>query len=216
MKLAGVDEAGKGAVLGSLFVAGVCVDSSGLKYLERMGLKDSKALSAKRRELLSKRIEKLCAVQLQEITAQQIDELRTVLTINEILVRGHAQALRYLKPDVAFVDAADVNATRFSGRLKEASGINKIIAEHNADTNYVIVSAASIMAKVSRDTSIRALERSLGATIGSGYPSDETTIAFLKKWLETRGELPPGTRHSWKTAQNLLTSTSEKHKSSTS
>jgi ribonuclease HII len=214
MRLAGVDEAGKGAVLGSLFVAGVCIDSSELKYLERMGLRDSKALSAKRREFLSKRIEKVCAVQLQEITAQQIDELRTVLTVNEILVRGHAQALRYLKPDVAFVDAADVNESRFSERVKEASGINKVIAEHNADTNYAIVSAASIIAKVSRDTSIRALERSLGVTIGSGYPSDVTTISFLKKWFDARGNLPPGTRRSWKTTQNLLRSTPDKHESS--
>jgi ribonuclease HII len=216
MKLAGVDEAGKGAVLGSLFVAGVCIDSSGLKYLERMGLKDSKVLTAKRREFLSKRIEKVCAVQLQEITAQQIDELRTVLTVNEILVRGHAQALRYLKPDIAFVDAADVDASRFSDRVKEASGIDKVIAEHNADTNYAIVSAASIIAKVSRDTSIRALERSLGGTIGSGYPSDATTIAFLKKWLDAWGDLPPGTRRSWKTAQNLLSPLREKHESSSS
>jgi len=206
MKLAGVDEAGKGAVLGSLFVAGVCIDSSGLKYLERMGLKDSKALSVKRREFLSKRIEKVCAVKLQEITAQQIDELRTVLTVNDILVRGHAQALRYLKPDLAFVDAADVNESRFSERVKEASGIKKVIAEHNADTNYAIVSAASIIAKVSRDTSVRALERSLGVTIGSGYPSDVTTISFLKKWLNARGDLPPETRRSWKTAQNLFSS----------
>jgi ribonuclease HII len=213
MKLAGVDEAGKGAVLGSLFIAGVCVDSLGLKYLERMGLRDSKALSAKRREFLSKRIEKVCAVRLQEITAQQIDELRTVLTVNEILVRGHAQALRYLKPDVAFVDAADVDPARFSERVKGASGIDKVIAEHNADANHAIVSAASIVAKVRRDSSIRALERSLGSAIGSGYPSDAVTIAFLKKWLDVRGDLPPGTRRSWKTAQNLLRLRVEKRQS---
>ena len=204
MKLAGVDEAGKGAVLGSLFVAGVCIDSSGLKHLERMGLKDSKALSAKRREFLSKRIEKICAVQLLEITAQQIDELRTVLTINDILVKGHAQALQFLKPDIAFVDAADVDASRFSERVSEASGISTVIAEHNADANYAVVSAASIVAKVSRDASIKALERSLGTEVGSGYPSDATTISFLKEWVSFRGDLPPETRRSWKTAQNLL------------
>lgn len=204
MKVAGVDEAGKGAVLGSLFVAGVSIDSSALKYLDRMGLRDSKALSPKRRELLSKRIEKVCAVQLQEITAKQIDELRKILTMNDILVRGHAQSLRHLKPDAAFVDAADVNATRFSQRVKEASGITNVIAEHHADSNRVIVSAASIIAKVSRDASIQALEYSLGLTIGSGYPSDAKTIAFLKKWLDERGELPPQTRCSWKTAQKML------------
>jgi ribonuclease HII len=204
MKIAGVDEAGKGAVLGSLFVAAVSIDSSALKYLERMGLRDSKALSPKRREFLSKRIEKVCAIELQEITAQQIDELRKVLTMNDILVRGHAQSLRHLNPDAAFVDAADVDAARFSERVMEASGIRSVIAEHHADSNRVIVSAASIIAKVSRDASIQALEHSLGVEIGSGYPSDAKTIAFLKKWLDERGELPPQTRYSWKTAQDLL------------
>ncbi|MGZ5502270.1 MAG: ribonuclease HII [Halobacteriota archaeon] len=215
MKLAGVDEAGKGAVLGSLFVAGVSIDSSALKYLERMGLKDSKVLSPKRREFLSKRIKKVCAVQLQEITAQQIDELRAILTMNDILVRGHAQSLRRLKPDVAFVDAADVDASRFSRRVTEESGINEVIAEHKADSNHAIVSAASIIAKVSRDTSIQTLQSSLGVDIGSGYPSDARTITFLKMWLDERGDFPPGTRRSWKTAQDLLAATLQKGQSDT-
>ena len=109
-----------------------------------------------------------------------------------------------------------INPARLNSPFQEASGINKVIAEHKADTNYAIVSAASIIAKVSRDSSIRALERSLGATIGSGYPSDARTIAFLKKWLDARGDLPPGTRRSWKTAQNLLSFTPEKHESGSS
>jgi ribonuclease HII len=204
MKLAGVDEAGKGAVLGSLFVGGVSVDSSALKYLERMGLRDSKALSPKRRESLSKRIEKVCAVHLQEITARQIDELRTACTINDILVKAHALSLRHLKPDIAYVDAADVDALRFAQRVKDESGITSVIAEHKADSNYVIVSAASIIAKARRDASVKALGHSLGVDVGSGYPSDVRTTDFLKRWLDERGELPPETRRSWKTAQELL------------
>jgi len=208
-----VDEAGKGAVLGSLFVAGVSIDSSALKYLERMGLKDSKVLSPKRREFLSKRIEKVCAVQLQEVTAEQIDELRAILTMNDIVVKGHAQSLRRLKPDVAFVDAADVNESRFSKRVMEESGTENVIAEHKADLNHAIVSAASIIAKVRRDSSIKTLQSSLGVDIGSGYPSDARTITFLKNWLDERGDFPPGTRRSWKTAQNLLAATLKDSKS---
>lgn len=208
-----MDEAGKGAVLGSLFVAGVSIDSSALKYLERMGLKDSKVLSPKRREFLSKRIEKVCAVQLQEVTAEQIDELRAILTMNDIVVKGHAQSLRRLKPDVAFVDAADVNESRFSKRVTEESGIEDVIAEHKADLNHAIVSAASIIAKVRRDSSIKTLQSSLGVDIGSGYPSDARTITFLKNWLDERGDFPPGTRRSWKTAQNLLAATLKDSKS---
>ncbi len=208
-----MDEAGKGAVLGSLFVAGVSIDSSALKYLERMGLKDSKVLSPKRREFLSKRIEKVCAVQLQEVTAEQIDELRAILTMNDIVVKGHAQSLRRLKPDVAFVDAADVNESRFSKRVMEESGTENVIAEHKADLNHAIVSAASIIAKVRRDSSIKTLQSSLGVDIGSGYPSDARTITFLKNWLDERGDFPPGTRRSWKTAQNLLAATLKDSKS---
>jgi len=204
MKLAGVDEAGKGAVLGSLFVGGVSVDSAALKYLGRMGLRDSKALSPKRRESLSKRIEKVCTVYLHEITAMQIDELRTACTINDILVKAHALSLRHLQPDIAFVDAADVDPLRFAERVKDESGISNVIAEHKADSNHVIVSAASIIAKARRDASIKALGHSLGVDVGSGYPSDARTISFLKKWLDERGELPPETRRSWKTAQELL------------
>jgi ribonuclease HII len=210
MKLAGVDEAGKGAVLGSLFVGGVSIDSSALKYLERMGLKDSKTLSPKRRESLSKRIEKVCAVHLQEITAKQIDELRTAYTLNDILVKAHALSLRHLNPDIAFVDAADVDPLRFAQRVKDESGISSIIAEHKADSNHVIVSAASIIAKVYRDASIKALGHCLGAEIGSGYPSDARTTDFLKRWLDERGELPPETRYSWKTAKKLLTASRRK------
>src|SRR5674476_1062475 len=95
--------------------------------------------------------------------------------MNDIVVRGHAQSLRRLKPDVAFVDAADVNESRFSKRVMEESGIEDVIAEHKADLNHAIVSAASIIAKVRRDSSIKTLQSSLGVDIGSGcllYTSD--------------------------------------------
>jgi len=209
MTIAGVDEAGKGAVIGSLFVAGVSVLSSSFKYLERMGVKDSKGLSHNRRELLSKRIERIATVRLREITAKQIDELRAVMTMNDIIVRGHGQVLRNLNPDIAYVDAADVDTTRFSRRVQEESGISSIVAEHNADKNRVIVSAASIIAKVARDKSIEALRRKLELNVGSGYPSDSVTVAFLERWLHKHGELPPETRRSWKTVQKLQNATQQ-------
>ncbi len=208
-KVAGVDEAGKGAVVGSLFIAGVAIDSSSLKYLQRMALRDSKNLSRKRRELLATRIEKIGEIGLQEITARQIDELRAVVTMNDIVVQGHARVLRNLQPDCAYVDAADVNEGRFGLQVKERSGIGHIIAEHNADKNRVLVSAASIIAKVHRDRSIKRLESELGCSIGSGYPSDAVTATFLRQWLDEHDELPQQTRKSWKTAQNLVRSHSD-------
>ncbi len=202
--VAGVDEAGTGAVIGSLFIAGVCIDSDSIKYLQRMALRDSKDLSRKRRELLAMRIEKVGEVGVHEVTAVQIDELRDVITMNDIIVRGHARVLHNLQPDCAYVDAADVNAERFGLQVKERSGIARILAEHNADKNHVLVSAASIIAKVRRDESIKRLENRLECNIGSGYPSDAITVNFLAHWFREHDELPPETRKSWKTAQNLV------------
>ncbi len=205
-RMAGVDEAGKGAVLGSLFIAGVCIDSGSVKYLQRMGLRDSKDLSRKRRELLALRIEKVGQIGVHEVTAQQIDELREIITMTDIIVRGHARVLHNLEPDCAYVDAADVNADRFGLQVKERSGVAHVIAEHNADKNQVLVSAASIIAKVRRDQSMKRLEIELGCKIGSGYPSDAVTLSFLRQWIEDHHELPLGTRRSWKTVQNLMRS----------
>ncbi len=204
-KVAGVDEAGKGAVTGSLFIAGVCIDQNSVKYLKRMALRDSKDLSRKRRELLAMRIVKIADIGVHEVTAEQIDELREVITMNDIIARGHARVLHNLQPDCAYVDAADVNPERFGLQVSERSGIARVIAEHNADKNHVLVSAASIIAKVRRDESIKRLENELECNIGSGYPSDTVTVNFLRQWLDEHDELPPETRKSWKTAQSLVT-----------
>ncbi len=201
--VAGVDEAGKGAVIGSLFVAGVCVDSNSVKYLQRMNLRDSKDLSRKRRELLAMRIQKVGEIWVHEVTAEQIDELREIITMNDVIVRAHARVLHNLHPDCAYIDAADVNAERFGLQVQEKSGIARVIAEHNADKNRVLVSAASIIAKVQRDLSIKRLGSALERNIGSGYPSDTVTVTFLRQWLEEHDELPPETRKSWKTVQKL-------------
>jgi ribonuclease HII len=205
MKIAGVDEAGKGSVVGSMFVAGVIIEETSLRRLENMGVKDSKVILPNRRALLAVRIQKVCTYCVHEVTAEQIDELRSIMTMNEIVVKAHARVLRKLKPDRAYVDASDVDTSRFAERVATESGVVSVIAEHKADKSYPIVSAASIIAKVTRDKWIKELEDRVGLKIGSGYPSDQTTIKFLRSWLREYGKLPIFTRHSWKTAQNALT-----------
>lgn len=205
MNIAGVDEAGKGSVIGPMFVAGVMIEETSLRRLEHMGVKDSKVISPNRRALLAVRIQKICNYHVHEVTAGQIDELRRIMTMNEIVVKAHARVLRKLNPDWAYVDASDVDAERFAERVMAESGVVNVIAEHKADKSHPIVSAASIIAKVSRDTWIKELENRVGYKIGSGYPSDQTTMQFLKSWLLEYRQLPMFTRHSWKTAQNALT-----------
>lgn len=205
MKLAGVDEAGKGPVIGSMIVAGVMVQEDMLPMLERMGVRDSKAISPKKREFLASQIKEVGICYTLELSASEIDALRKKTTMNEIVVESHVRVLKQLKPDEAFLDAADVDADRFAKKVQAGYGKNiKITSEHNADVKYPLVSAASIIAKVRRDETVQELERLLGKNIGSGYPSDIRTIDFLDDWIKEHDSLPSFVRHSWKTAKNAL------------
>jgi ribonuclease HII len=205
MLLLGADEAGKGPVIGSMFVAGLVVKEEQLFDLAAWGVKDSKQLSADRRKVLSKKISAAAAdLYILEVPPGVIDELRQVMTMNDLMVRCFAQVLSRLHADKAFLDAADVDEARFAERVRAQSGTSmEILAEHQADQRHSVVSAASILAKVRWDESIREIEAFYGCRIGSGYPTDPQTIEFLKIWLKDHGELPPFARHSWATAQNI-------------
>lgn len=208
MLLLGADEAGKGPVLGSMFVAGLVIDEEKLFDLASFGVRDSKQLSAARREVLARKISGIAKDQyVLEVPPQAIDELRSVITMNDIMVRCFAKVLQRLQADKAILDAADVNEERFAQRVRMASNTSMtIIAEHKADQRYQVVSAASILAKVRRDESMRELERSQSCKMGSGYPSDPDTIRFLETWVKEKKELPPFSRHSWATAQRIKAS----------
>jgi len=205
MKIAGIDEAGKGPVVGPMVVAGVMIPEKRAAFLGQLRHRDSKTLSPRRREFLAEEIKKVAKYHILEVSAGQIDALRERMTMNEVMVVSYAKVLKELKPDRVFVDAADVDPRRFAQNVREKYGAPiDIISEHNADVKYPIVSAASILAKVRRDAAIRALEKQIGREIGSGYPSDSRTVHFLEKWIKEHGSLPSFVRHSWKTAQTAL------------
>jgi len=208
MLLLGADEAGKGPVIGSMFVAGLVIEEERLFDLAGFGVKDSKQLNPARREILARKICRIAADQyILEIKPQMIDELRTVMTMNEIMVRSFSQVLSKLHADRAILDAADVDARRFADRVKAASKTDmQVIAEHKADQRHQVVSAASILAKVSRDASMRDLEEKMSCIIGSGYPHDQITLNFLMEWVKENRDLPPCARHSWATAQRIKAS----------
>jgi len=136
-------------------------------------VKDSKLLSPARREVLAGRIEKIALDKyVLEVRPEVIDELRKIMTMNDVMVRSFSKVLENLSADRAILDAADVNAERFARRVKEVSGTEmEVVAEHRADRNHPVVAAASILAKVKRDRSVREIEVAVGREIGSGYPS---------------------------------------------
>jgi ribonuclease HII len=208
MLLLGADEAGKGPVIGSMFVAGLVIEEDRLFDLAGFGVKDSKLLTPAKREILARKVAGIAQDQyILEVKPQVIDELRAVMTMNEIMVRSFSSVVAKLHADRAILDAADVNAERFAERVKAVSKTSmEVRAEHKADQRHQVVSAASILAKVRRDASMRELEDSLHCKIGSGYPHDQDTLNFLSQWIKENRKLPPCARHSWKTAERLKAS----------
>ncbi len=114
-----------------------------------------------------------------------------------------ARVIEELRPDKAYVDACDVLEARFRQHILECLTFRiPIVSEHEADRNYPIVSAASIIAKVERDREISELADKIG-DFGSGYPSDPRTKAFLKKCLENSDQYPDFVRKSWRPARKV-------------
>lgn len=193
---AGIDEAGKGCVIGPMVIAGVACDVE--DYLRSIGVRDSKKLSQKKREELAEKIREVARVEVIKIPANVLDELMERKTINEILKESYAELLRRLKPKIAFVDSPDVKPERLANELRAITGI-EIIAEHRADEKYPLVSSASIIAKVEREKEIEVLKKTFG-DFGSGYASDPKTIAYLRQFKE---EMPQFIRKRWKTIERL-------------
>jgi ribonuclease HII len=197
-----VDEAGKGSVLGPMVVAAVGVADE--KTLVGLGLKDSKLLSEKERERLYPIIRRHCKVAVVKLDAQQIDAIRNEMTLNAAVARAHARVISKLSPSCAYVDACDVNIFRYAEMVRSNLERNcEIVSEHHADEKYPIVSAASIIAKVTRDRAIRTLAKKYGE-IGSGYPSDPVTIRYLSGYIDVHRSPPIIARKSWKTVGNLI------------
>jgi ribonuclease HII len=200
--ICGVDEAGKGSVLGPLVVAAVAVSSE--DRLADLGVRDSKQLAPKERKRLYTVIRRRCKVATVAIDAQEIDAIRTEMTMNACVARAHAQVIDKLAPSRAIVDACDVNCFRYAEMVRAHLPFScEIVSEHHADEKFMVVSAASIVAKVVRDRAIARLAKKYG-DIGSGYPSDPVTIRWLSGYIGENLSPPPIARRSWKTVSTLI------------
>ena len=203
----GVDEAGKGAVLGPMVVAAVGSDHEDI--LPDIGIKDSKQLSPDKRSRIYEEITSTCSIALRVVSAGDIDSVRKSMTMNVLLARLHAAVITDLVPHLAYVDACDVIAERYGHMVTNFLGCEcRIVAEHHADESFPLVSAASIVAKVVRDREIEELSIKYG-DIGSGYPSDQKTVDFLSNAIQSSGKPPVFARHSWKTVEKMIAERSQ-------
>jgi len=206
--ICGVDEAGRGPIIGPLVVAGVCAEDD--VTLKEIGACDSKKCTPEKRERIAQQIkERGFQYEIMVIPASDIDDLRKTMTLNDLEVYVFSRIIEKLHPDVCYVDSADVNDVRFGKDiLAKLSWKPTMISKHKADDLYPIVGAASILAKTRRDAEVRKigkeLKHKLNLPLGSGYPADPLTIGYLKNWLKTYGEFPPHVRRSWETAKTLM------------
>lgn len=202
MIVCGVDEAGRGSMVGPLVVAGVSIEQSKIKELGRLGVRDSKKLSPASREYLYKRILELAEdYAVFRISPKIIDAHVRKHQLNHLEASYMAKIIRRLEPAVSYVDSCDVNAARFGKELERLSQIKNIRAYHHADAKFLAVSAASIIAKVTRDRAITRLNRV--HVLGSGYPSDSRTMGFVREWFEKNGHVPNFVRQSWAPVQKI-------------
>jgi len=202
MKIIGIDEAGRGSVLGPLVVSGVAVEEDRVKYLERLGLKDSKKISPKKRIVLSRKIKRIAECHTVHITAHDIDKLRSRdVNLNEIEKIAINRIIGESNPSTCFIDSMDVKPERLTSELETMHSEVRVVAEHKADDRYPIVSAASIIAKVERDRAIQDIRKTY-ENVGSGYPSDPKTIEFLKT-ISPGEDLPDFVRSSWATVERI-------------
>ena len=203
--LVGIDEAGRGAVIGPLVVAGVAVFEEDVEKLKAIKVRDSKELSPKQRERLEVKIQAIAKeVFIVKVAACRIDTYRADgINLNRLEAIKFGEIMDFLKGDVAYVDSPDVDTERLKNLLKNLTKHNtEIVAENFADKKYPVVSAASIMAKVERDREIEQIKKEYG-DVGPGYPANEITMGWLRGWMKTHEGFPPIVRQSWDTIKTL-------------
>jgi ribonuclease HII len=202
--LGGVDEAGRGCIVGPLVVAGVSATRSGVRELKELGVRDSKKLSLRQRQTLYPEILKVCdRACWAHIEPAEIDTVvrmgKKLRRLNYLEALYFAKVIDQLDAGRVTVDACDSVPKRFQenvcDNLKTHCSVNAL---HKADRDYPIVSAASIIAKVERDREVEKLRKKHG-DFGSGYPSDPSTRIFFIERMRRGEPLPEYVRKSWKT-----------------
>lgn len=202
--IVGVDEAGRGSIIGEMFVAAFAVPSGEVDLLGEAGVRDSKELGRTGRAKVYRRLASIGRFTVVTAKPREIDSYN----LNKLTTRKVVEALSRLARilggwrsiQAVYVDKyGDSAGLRDSLRRRGYKGL--IIVEERADARYPVVGAASIVAKYLRDARIEALRRLYGVR-GSGYPSDPATVEWLREVFE-RGERPSIIRYSWDTVKRL-------------
>ena len=200
MIVAGIEEAGRGPVIGPLVMAIASIHHKDEFKLKALGVKDSKMLTPLQRDRLFNEIKDLCEYKIIKINPEEIDKAveSDESNLNWLEADKSAILINKVKPDKVTLDCPSTNLKAYKQYvLKKLKYKPKIVVEHKADEKYTIVAAASILAKVTSDNEIKKLKAKHGVNFGSGYPSDPLTIEFTRENFDKY----PFFRKSWDTWQ---------------
>ncbi len=201
----GIDEAGRGPVLGPLVMVALSFKEEDLKKLEWMGVKDSKLLSKQAREELFDRIHEIVhdfRIEVVEPDAIDLSLTSETSNLNWLEADTSARLVSELKADTIILDCPSRNIEAYKDYFTQKANITNqtLIVEHKADLNYIAVAAASVIAKVIRDRIIEKHKTEIGIDFGSGYMSDPKTQEFLKEHHSTHASL---FRKQWQSYKNI-------------
>lgn len=201
MRVMGIDEAGRGCVLGELVIAAFIADGVDDEQLKQAGARDSKAVSAKRRLAARDALADLGASDVRTVTCAQIDN-GNLNVLEEIVI---ADLIRTHTPDKVIIDALGHPSTipETCKRIQQLAGVTvDIVMQPKADRDFPVVGAASMFAKTTRDELLEKNAEQHGV-LGSGYPSDPKTRAWLTNWAKTGQPWPDFVRTRWQTVKDL-------------
>jgi len=196
----GVDEAGRGPIIGPMYVCGVVIDEKTANKLKLMGVTDSKQLNRDRREKLFKAIVSLAKhVLAVEVPPQLIDSINLNVLERDTIAFIVARAVAVWKEKLVavYVDAVGTSS-KLVTTIRKTGFLGSVVVEPKADSRYVVVAAASIVAKVLRDRAIEELRKLYGVE-GSGYPTDQRTLDWIRKAYASSPFNPPSfIRRTWR------------------
>ncbi|MEM3113411.1 MAG: ribonuclease HII [Candidatus Pacearchaeota archaeon] len=191
MLVLGIDDAGRGPVIGPMVLAGVLIKKETEREFMKIGIKDSKLLSHKKRKVLSEEIKKL-SVSYHEvlISVDEIDNKdKENLNLNQreavasaTIINKVLKSLKSKEKIEVIIDCPSTNIESWKSYLENfiiGKANLHLICEHKADVNHIVVSAASIIAKVRRDQEIDKIKSIVGVDFGSGYSADPVTRKFI-------------------------------------
>jgi len=193
--LLGIDDAGRGPLIGPMILAGVLVDKNQEAFLKKHGITDSKLLEHKRRMGMAKLIQaNSLDSEIVKSTPEEIDySITTGINLNTLEAIKAAEIINKINNEKrhndkikVVIDCPSINISAWKNTLlryiKYLDNL-EVECEHKADFNHTSVSAASILAKCTREEEIEKIKKQFKSTgnIGSGYPSDPATKEFLKK-----------------------------------